>query len=189
MITLLLLYICSGYVNADCFRSREYVDYTLGFPTEYDLWDYSNEAQTWWWFGGATDKNGDCIEPLVTKSCNPEDWSTESRNATLFTCSEEDGDTPAKCIDAALACSGESECPNGEDEVRELAEANDYYDAIDHDEMTYNNCEEYVCPYADLGGGKCDHSWANADTKLCYHASWKCDEYEDCIDGEDEADC
>ena len=49
------------------------------------------------------------------------DWSSETRNATLFTCSEEkwtkNGLKEATCIDAAYVCNGLIECPNGEEEV------------------------------------------------------------------------
>ena len=49
-----------------------------------------------------------------------------------------------------------------------------------------NDCSEFECPYSELGGFKCDHSWADWETKLCLHMNWFCDGYADCADGEDE---
>ena len=90
--------LCTVFASASsyCFRAREYVDAQLGFETEYGVWDSSEEAQ-FWWGDGETDSDGNCIEPWNTYSCDPEAWTTENHNATLFTCSEEDGDTPARC--------------------------------------------------------------------------------------------
>ena len=183
--------LCTVFASASsyCFRGREYVDFQLGFETEYSYWDNSEEAQ-FWWLDGETDSEGNCIEPWNTYSCDPDAWTTENHNATLFTCSEEDGDTPARCIDAALACNGMTDCPNGEDEEKGIAQARaegDTYALLKLHTFTFNNCEEYECPYSD--GGKCDHAWAEAETKLCFHAGWTCDGWEDCLEAEDEADC
>ena len=88
-----------GSVLAECKKSTEVVDFLLGFETEFGYFDY--------------DDDGNCIEPGATRSCDLMDWSTDERNATLFTCSEKEG----TCIDAALVCNGITDCPNGEDEV------------------------------------------------------------------------
>ena len=162
-----LLLLCISSVSAqDCKKSTENVDFTLGFETEYVPWDYSDEASEWWI--GEYDNDGNCIEPMSTFSCDPTEWSTDQRNATLFTCSEKEG----TCIDAALVCNGWSECPNGEDE-----------------ESGGLDCSKYECPYPELGGSKCDHAWADWDTKLCLHKGWMCDQYADCLSGEDEEGC
>ena len=100
-----------GSVSAECKKSTEVVDFLLGFETEYGYFDYSDEAQEWW--VGDYDNDGNCIEPGATRSCDLMDWSTDERNATLFTCSEKEG----TCIDAALVCNGITDCPNGEDKV------------------------------------------------------------------------
>ena len=168
MLSLLLLGIL-GAVSAQsghgCRKTTEMVDFTLGFETNYTYWDYSEEAMEWW--VGDYDDDGNCIEPIATFSCDPADWSTDERNATLFTCSGEQG----TCIDAALVCNGMSECPNGEDEV-----------------PGGMNCEEYECPYPEFGGIKCVGAWAHWDTKICAHMGWHCDGYPDCTGGEDEHD-
>ena len=184
---ILLLWIIgsvSAYYEGICINSTAYADRRLGLGTEYDFedWAASNaydedlvpasytEARAYW--EGETDKNGNCIEPFFnTYSCDPRDWSTNERNATLFTCSADKSGVPEICIDAAFVCNGQYECPNQADEEGEL------------------DCSEYECPYPELGGLKCDHSWADWDTKLCLHGGWKCDAYEDCLDGEDEEEC
>ena len=164
MLPLLLLISIFGSVLAeDCKKSTEVVDFMLGFETEYGFWDYSEEAEEWWI--GEYDDDGNCIELFSTYSCDPMDWSTDKRNATLFTCSEKEG----TCIDAAMVCNGMNDCPNGEDEVP---------GGLD--------CSEYECPYPELGVTKCDHAWAEWDTKLCLHMGWVCDAYPDCLSGEDE---
>ena len=165
MLPFLLLLSVSSSVSADCRKSIYLVDYFLGFDLDYSAWEYSDEAVEWW--TGEYDDDGNCVEPHYTYSCDPKDWSTDERNATLFTCSEKEG----TCIDAALVCNGMSECPNGEDEVP---------GGLD--------CSKYECPYPELGGLKCDHSWAEWDTKLCIHPGWMCDGYEDCLGGEDETE-
>ena len=165
MLSFLLL--CIGSVAAqDCKKSTESVDFTLGFETEYGVWDYSDEAVAWW--TGDYDDDGNCIEPMSKFSCDPMEWSTDTRNATLFVCSEQEG----TCIDSALVCNGMWECPNGEDE-----------------EIGGLDCNEYECPYPELGGLKCDHAWADWNTKLCLHKGWMCDYYADCAGGEDEKEC
>ena len=123
---------------------------------------------------GQTDRDGNCIEPFFgTYSCDPLDWSNDQRNATLFTCSSEDkSGLPEFCIDAAFVCSGQNECPNGEDEMP---------GGLD--------CSEYECPYPELGGFKCDHAWAQHETKLCLHMSGMCNGNKDCVAGQDEEDC
>ena len=133
---------------------------------------WGDEEATEWWTG-ETDKDGNCLEPHSTFSCNPEDWSNEHRNATLFTCSEKHN----LCVDAAYVCNGMVECPNGADEQEW------------NGEETGLDCSEYECPYPELGGLKCDHGWAEWETKLCLHKGWACDDYQDCASGEDEEDC
>ena len=179
---ILLLWIIgsvSAYYEGICINSTAYADRFLGLGIEYAFeamydTDYADqdEAQAYW--AGETDKNGNCIEPFFnTYSCDPMDWSTNERNATLFTCSADKSGVPQFCIDAAWVCNGKGECPNAEDE-----------------EIGGLDCSEYECPYPELSGGlKCDHAWANWETKLCVHGGWKCDEYVDCIGGEDEEDC
>ena len=52
------------------------------------------------------------MDPLVTFSCDPANWSSDRREATLFTCSQKEN----MCIDAALVCNGVLDCPNRADE-------------------------------------------------------------------------
>jgi len=172
-IMLLFLWIVgsvSGYYS--CPKTGRYIDYYLGLEAEYYWGDESEDAVEWW--AGETDDDGNCLEPLNTYSCDPLAWSTNQRNATLFTCSEADrkNGVAATCIDAAFACDGYLQCPNGEEE--------------DEAGGGLNDCSEYECPYSELGGFKCDHSWAEWETKLCLHRSWMCDHYDDCVGGEDE---
>ena len=72
----------------------------------------------------------------------------------------------------AFVCSGQNECPNGEDEMP---------GGLD--------CSEYERPYPELGGFKCDHAWAEHETKLCLHMSGMCNGLEVCVAGQDEEDC
>ena len=122
-----LLSIFSSVLAQDCKKSTEVVDFMTGFKKEYSFWDYSEEAEEWWI--GEYDDDGNCIEQFVTYSCDPMDWSTEERNATLFTCWVKEG----TCIDDAIVCNGMYDCPNGEDEVP---------GGLD--------CSEYECPYPDF---------------------------------------
>ena len=187
---ILLLWIIgsvSAYYEDICINSTAYADRFLGLGTEYDFAiylrytfeamydeDYASyeEARAYW--NGETDENGNCIEPFFnTYSCNPMDWSTNERNATLFACSADESGVPEICIDAAFVCNGVYECPNNADETP---------GGLD--------CSEYECPYPELSGGlKCDHAWADWETKMCLHGFWKCDAYEDCLAGEDEEEC
>ena len=144
----------------------------IGEP-EYSIADESAEAVEYW--AGKTDgKSGDCLEPLFfTYSCDPLDWSSNDRNATLFTC-EEENDVPTICIDSALVCTGKYECPNGADEVG---------GGMD--------CEEHECAYPELEAGvRCDISSPDSGYfKGCVMGYWTCNGHADCRDGEDENDC
>ena len=165
MLAFLLLGIFGSVSAQGCVKSTELVDFVLGFETNYTFWDHSEEALEWW--TGEYDDDYNCIEPLALYSCDPLDWSTDERNATLFMCSEKE----ETCIDAVLVCNGMNECPNGEDE-----------------NPGGMDCEAYECPYPEYGVLKCDHAWAEWETKLCAHVGWQCDGYADCAEAEDEPD-
>ena len=176
-VAMLLLLLCIGSVSAQvgCQKSIARVDFFLGLldPEVPSYWSIGSDEEATEWWTGETDKDGNCLEPHSTFSCNPEDWSNEHRNATLFTCSEKHN----LCVDAAYVCNGMIECPNGADEE------------VSNGEETGLDCSEYECPYPELGGLKCDHGWAEWETKLCLHKGWACDDYQDCASGEDEEDC
>ena len=169
-ITMILLLWMIGSVSG-CWNSTQIIDFLLGSEPEYSLGDPSEEAAEYW--AGKVDKDGSCLEPLFyTYSCDPLKWSNEGRNATLFTCAEDDEGVPEVCIDAALVCTGSYECPNGADEV-----------------PGGMDCSEYECPYPELGGLKCDHANAEWETKLCLHSFGICSGTVDCVGGEDEEQC
>ena len=104
-ITMILLLWMIGSVSG-CWNSTQIIDFLLGSEPEYSLGDPSEEAAEYW--AGKVDKDGSCLEPLFfTYSCDPLKWSNEGRNATLFTCAEDDEGVPEVCIDAALVRAGQ----------------------------------------------------------------------------------
>ena len=145
--------------TSSCLDLRLYLDMYLGYSVspefQEDFHSYDDDARDACALEGGQKK-------IV--SCDPEAWSTPSRNASLMDCGDE------MCIDMIYACNGVKDCADGRDEKK---------------------CKDHVCPY---GMFTCGFLKANGKPykkpfALCIPDFWVCDDYEDCPGLEDQKDC